>query len=121
MHWGEQTTDEMCLLGVQVVTDNLADRRKIVAMRGNRLGAALAGGEGLGGAGLRRLLGGQRTGDGLPIPDRFKDRLGPFDKDNNGKLSREELDAMPAALRERIEQAVRRRLRGDEPGENASP
>ena len=114
VRWGEQTTDEMCLLGVQVVTDNPADRRKIVAMRGNGLGAALAGGEGLGGAGLRRLLGGQRTGDGLPNPDRFKDRLGPFDKDNNGKLSREELDAMPAALRERIEQAVRRRLRGDE-------
>ena len=25
VRWGEQTTDEMCLLGVQVVTDNLAD------------------------------------------------------------------------------------------------
>ena len=30
---GEQTTDEMCLLGVQVVTDNLADLRKVIAMR----------------------------------------------------------------------------------------
>ena len=48
MRWGEQTTDEMCLLGVQVVTDNLADLRKIVAMRGNRLGAALVGGDGVG-------------------------------------------------------------------------
>ena len=36
----------MCLLGVQVVTDNLADLRKIIAMRGNRLGAALMGGDG---------------------------------------------------------------------------
>ena len=38
VHWGEQTTDEMCLLAVQVVTTNLADLRKIAAMRGNRLG-----------------------------------------------------------------------------------
>ena len=46
VRWGEQTTDEMCLLGVQVVTDNLADLRKVIAMRGNRLGAALMGGDG---------------------------------------------------------------------------
>ena len=45
VRWGEQTTDEMCLLGVQVVTEHLADLRKIMAMRGNRLGAALVGGD----------------------------------------------------------------------------
>jgi hypothetical protein len=45
VRWGEQTTDEMCLLGVQVVTENHSDLRKIMAMRGNRLGAALVGGD----------------------------------------------------------------------------
>ena len=98
VRWGEQTTDEMCLLGVQVVTENPADLRKIVAMRGNGLGAALVGGDGLEGAGLRRLFGGQRAIEGFPIPAQFKDRLGRFDKDNNGMLSKEEFDAMPDAV-----------------------
>jgi hypothetical protein len=118
VHWGEQTTDEMCLLGVQVVADNPADLRRIVAMRGNGLGAALVGGEQLEGAGLRRLMGGQRAAEGFPIPAQFKDRLGRFDKDNNGKLSKDELDAMPEAVRERSDQAVRRRLGGDAPRQN---
>jgi hypothetical protein len=122
VRWGEETTDEMCLLSVQVVTDDAADLRKIVAMRASGLGAALLRGNGLQQDGLRRLLGGQRrAGDGIPIPERLVDRLGAFDKDNNGMLSREELDAMPAALRERIEQAVRRRLGVDAPQENDSP
>ena len=43
VRWGEQTTDEMCLLGVQVVTENVADLLKIVSMRGNRLAASPAG------------------------------------------------------------------------------
>jgi hypothetical protein len=120
VHWGEQTTDEMCLLGVQVVTDNPTDLRKIVAMRGNGFGAALLGGDGPDGSGLRRLFGGQRAGGTVPIPDRFKDRLGRFDTDNDGKLSNEERDAMPDALRERIDQAVRRRLGGDTPAEKQS-
>jgi hypothetical protein len=30
VHWGEQTTDEMCLCGVQVVTDTVADRRTLM-------------------------------------------------------------------------------------------
>ncbi|HVJ80660.1 MAG TPA: hypothetical protein VNC50_06280, partial [Planctomycetia bacterium] len=44
VRWGEQTTDEMCLLAVQVVTDNLDDLRKVAQMPGNALGAAIAGG-----------------------------------------------------------------------------
>ena len=43
VRWGEQTTDEMCLLGVQVVTDNLADLRKVIAMRGNGFADGLLG------------------------------------------------------------------------------
>jgi hypothetical protein len=46
--WGEQTTDEMCLCGVQVVTDNPADAlplwREILKQRG-QLGRLLGGGD----------------------------------------------------------------------------
>jgi hypothetical protein len=63
-------------------------------------------------------MGGQRAAEGFPIPAQFKDQLGHFDKDNNGKLSKDELDAMPEAVRERIDQAVRRRPGGDAPRQN---
>lgn len=98
VRWGEQTTDEMCLLGVQVVTDNLADLRKIIAMRGNRLGAAPSGG----------VL------PTVPIPDRFKETLGRYDTDGDGKLSAREIDAMPEGLAERVRAAIRRRLGADQ-------
>lgn len=118
VHWGEQTTDEMCLLGVQVVTDSLADLRKIVAMRGNGLGAALVGGAGAGGdrPGLRssRGAGSQAPFDGVSIPERFKERLGRFDRNGDGKLSTEEIDAMPEPARERVKNALRS-LRGGGP------
>jgi mono/diheme cytochrome c family protein len=44
VHWGEQTTDEMCLCGVQVFTDKLTELKQIAAMRNNELGAGLEGG-----------------------------------------------------------------------------
>jgi hypothetical protein len=111
--WGEQTTDEMCLLAVQVVTDNLADLRKIAAMRGNRLGAVLVGGvdagdeanKGLGAAAMARL-----ATQGFAIPERFKAALTRFDLDGNGRLTTKEIDAMPQSLRERILEAIRQRL-----------
>jgi hypothetical protein len=114
VRWGEQTTDEMCLLGVQVVTENLSDLRKILAMRGNRLGAALVGGDGAGNrpaAGLRARL----MAEGFPIPERFRDALGRFDRNKDGKLSREEIDGMPEVVRGRVQEAIRRRL-GEEDG-----
>jgi hypothetical protein len=117
VRWGEQTTDEMCLLGVQVVTDNLADLRKVVGMRGNRLGAALVGGAADGEGAARRLapaLRARLAAGPFPIPERFKDVLGRFDKDQDGKLSREEIDAMPEGLRNRVRQAIQRRLGNDE-------
>lgn len=120
--WGEQTTDEMCLLAVQVVTENPADLFKIMAMRGGRLGSALVGGMGKGGAdrpGLRapRGAGARPKADGFPIPEPFKDRLGRFDKDGDGKLSAEEIEALPEAARERVKDAIRgRRAAGGGPG-----
>ncbi len=122
VRWGEQTTDEMCLLGVQVVTDNLADLRKIIAMRGNRLGAALVGGAADGQGATTRLipaLRARRATGSIPIPERFKDVLGRFDLDQDGKLSREEIDAMPVGLRQRVRQAIQRRL-GEDEGKSAS-
>jgi hypothetical protein len=103
----------MCLLGVQVVTDNLADLRKVVAMRANRLGAMLTGGVI---AGDRAGKPGARVDDDLPpvpIPERFKDALGRYDKDSDGKLSGKEIDAMPERLAQRVREAIRRRLGGD--------
>ncbi len=102
VRWGEQTTDEMCLLGVQVVTETMSDLRKVVAMRGNRLGAALLGGVTVGdsrgpGDPLRRLTG------GVAIPERFRDALGRFDRNKDGTLSREEIDGMPEAVRGRVQ------------------
>jgi Copper type II ascorbate-dependent monooxygenase, C-terminal domain len=115
--WGEQTTDEMCLLGVQVVTENLADLRKIVAMRGNRPGAVLVGGGGAGDRAGTLARPGARTGTEtapVPIPERFKDALGRYDQDGDGKLSGKEIDAMPQGLAQRIRQAIRRRSGDDQ-------
>ena len=106
VRWGEQTTDEMCLLGVQVVTDNVADLLKIVSMRGNRLGAVLSGGATR--TNLPSDLDSGLASKGFPIPERFQDRLGRFDKNGDGKLSSEEIDAMPVAARERVRQAIQR-------------
>jgi mono/diheme cytochrome c family protein len=44
IRWGEQTTDEMCLCGVQVFADRSSDLKQIAEMRGNELGACLEGG-----------------------------------------------------------------------------
>jgi len=44
VRWGEQTTDEMCLCVVQVVTDRPADRLELMRLTGSRLGLALGGG-----------------------------------------------------------------------------
>ena len=113
--WGEQTTDEMCLLGVQVVANSTADLLKIVAMQGNGLGAALVGGVGADRPGNRPLMkgAGARAGaatGGFLIPEAFKDRLSRFDKNNDGRLSAEEVEAMPEPARERVKTAIRDRM-----------
>jgi hypothetical protein len=117
VRWGEQTTDEMCLLGVQVVTENLADLRKVMAMRGNRLGAAIVGGD-ISAArerpamNLTQATRARLESEGFPIPERFKEQLTRFDTDKDGKLSGTEIDAMPEALRDRIQHAIQDRFGG---------
>jgi hypothetical protein len=108
----------MCLLGVQVVTDNPADFKSIVAMRGNLLRAALMGGD----AGdpndrpMANLIRGLRDrigADGFPIPERFTEQLGRFDTNNDRRLSTKEIDAMPEGVRNRVCQAIQLRLGTD--------
>jgi hypothetical protein len=117
VRWGEQTTDEMCLLGVQVITDNLADLRKVLTMRGNRLGAVLSGGDAPGGRAPVPLTPAQRerlAKVGFPIPEPFQERLGRYDSNHDGKLTTAEVDAMPENLRDRVRNAIHERLRDGE-------
>lgn len=90
--WGEETTDEMCLCGLQVIADTKADLLKIVTMRGNGLGLILGGGV------TRDVLEDGPRGD-VTIPERFKTVLGLYDKNKDGKLSPAEVDAMPERFR----------------------
>jgi mono/diheme cytochrome c family protein len=113
VRWGEQTTDEMCLLGVQVITDNLADLRKVLTMRGNRLGAVLSGGDAPGARAPAPLTPAQRdrlAKVGFPIPERFHELLGRYDTNHDGKLTTAEIDAMPENLRDRVRAAIHERL-----------
>lgn len=116
--WGEQTTDEMCLVSVQLTTDTTDDLRQIVKMRGARLGGALAGG-----VEEQDLDGGTPTADkweilvdavvdrGFPIPEPQRERMKPFDADADGRMSREEFDRIPAEIRTRIRAEILRRVR----------
>jgi hypothetical protein len=113
VRWGLQTTNEMCLLGVQVVTDSLADLRKVVAMRGGFLGGLLGRGGTLGRAGT-----GPDTGTkdatkigSFGIPERFKDILVPFDENGDGRITDKEIDNMPEGMAQRVRQAVQMRRR----------
>lgn len=118
VRWGEQTTDEMCLLGMQVVTDSPADLRKIVATSAGRLGAILVGGPPIEGAAGKPADGDSDAvpdlGPGVPIPDRFQALLERFDANRDGLLSSPEIDAMPGPLKQRVVQAIRARLPGSD-------
>jgi hypothetical protein len=112
VHWGEQTTDEMCLCSVSVVTNSLSDLRQIATMRGNELGVIIDGG--IAGEDLEeesaKKFAKLVPAEGLPIPERFQKALAPFDKDSDGRLTVAEVDAMPSFVRYRVRQAVLERL-----------
>lgn len=117
VRWGEQTTDEMCLLGIQVTADSPADLRKVVLSPAGRLGAILVGGppvdDGAGGAARKLDKNGlPDLGAGFPIPGRFQTLLGRFDSNNDGLISSAEIDAMPEPVRTRVVEAVRNNLPG---------
>lgn len=103
VRWGEQTTDEMCLCGLQVVTETREDMVKIARMPGGRLGTLLGGG--VTPSDLARLDKSgtpAKPGEGIAIPERFKKLLDRYDTNKDGKLSDAEIDAMPALLRDRV-------------------
>ena len=104
VHWGEQTIRRDVSVGRPGRHRPIWQTCEIAAMRGNRLGAVLVGGvaseearKGMGPAALARL-----ATEGFLIPERFKAALPRFDLNGNGKLTRQEIDAMPQNLRERI-------------------
>jgi hypothetical protein len=135
VQWGEQTTDEMCLVGVQVTTDTLADLRKVVSLRSARLGGAIVGGldendldgvaSGKGVTGRKGVAGGnggdvERTealidlvlANGFDIPAPSRERLKAYDKDGDGRISKAEFDEIPFLIRQVIREAVREKVKG---------
>ncbi len=114
--WGEQTTNEMCLMAVQLITKTPEDMRKIVSMRGNRLAAALVGGESAPGGGaagaaeLVREMREQLATEGFVIPERAELLLGRYDQNKDGRITTKEMEKMPPALRTRIERTIRERM-----------
>jgi hypothetical protein len=124
VRWGEQTADEMCLVGVQVTTDSLSDLRMIVALNSARLGGALVGG--LEESDLDRVVGSstkdQKNGDrasalidavldeGFDIPANVRDQMKIFDKDNDGRISKTEFDAIPMVIQLVIREAIREKV-----------
>ncbi|WP_435018775.1 ascorbate-dependent monooxygenase [Tundrisphaera sp. TA3] len=118
VHWGEQTTDEMCLLGIQVTADTPADLRKIVASAAGRLGAILVGGPPLGGDEKPGAKGDKNglpdLGPGFPIPERYRAILGRFDSNNDDLISSAEIDAMPEPIKQRVVQALKSVLPGSD-------
>ena len=120
--WGEETTDEMCLLSVLLITDTKADLVKIVNMKAARWGGALAGGveakdlldpaaaavaQGV----TRDEIVEELLNRGFPIPKQFEKQLGVFDTDENGRLSRNEFDAIPGPIRDLIRTAIQERVK----------
>jgi hypothetical protein len=117
VHWGEQTTDEMCLCGVSVVTETMAELKQLTTMRNNRLGTLLGGGASP--DVLKDATESKKDGEipagGVPIPERFKELLSRYDKNGDGKLSAEEIEAMPERLKERVKEAIKNGLSDKKP------
>ncbi|MCE9606405.1 MAG: ascorbate-dependent monooxygenase [Planctomycetia bacterium] len=121
--WGEQTTDEMCLVSIMLTTDSLGDLRKVVGMRGARLGGALAGGaeaEDLMTDEEKKLVGADTKWNalvdlvieqGFPIPPAQRERAKIFDSDDNGRISKKEFDAIPKEIQARIRDTIREKMR----------
>jgi hypothetical protein len=97
--WGEQATDEMCLCGVQVFTDNPSDLAAISKMPGYELAVGLEGG--IPHETEHQTTSDTRGGypaDGIPIFSDKVRQLLPFDRDKNGSLSRRELSKMSGPM-----------------------
>jgi hypothetical protein len=130
VRWGEQTTDEMCLVGVQLTTDSLADLRAVVRLNSARLGGALVGG--LDASDLDSLVANKESepserdradvlidfvlSTGFDIPAAARERMKAFDKDDDGRISKAEFDVIPPLVQKMIREAIREKVRAAVPG-----
>ena len=124
--WGEETSDEMCLLTCVLVTDAMDDLRQVVKMRNGWLGAAIAGGaniddidaltkttltsadEPIIAAILEQVL-----NTGFKIPATAKGQLGPYDKNRDGDMDRAEFNATPPEVQRLIRETAKSHIRED--------
>jgi hypothetical protein len=85
------------------VTEKNADLLKLMAMRGNGMGGLIGGGP-------QSKAQNRPNANGYPIPEAAKETLGRFDKNNDGRLSADEIEAMPERPRERVKSFIRDRM-----------
>jgi len=97
VRYGPNSTDEM--LGVHLALMPV-DAESAVALQGAR--------------------GGNPMADGFPIPDNAPAMLKRFDRDNNGRMSEDEIEAMPTQLKDRIRNTIRERIGGSKVDSNPS-
>jgi hypothetical protein len=105
IRWGEETSDEMCLCGLAVITDNKADLLKIASMTFAQLGAGIGGGipeEDDAGARWRKFI----PKNGIKIPEKYKESLKEFDTDGSETIDEQEVDAMPAQFRQKVAEKI---------------
>jgi hypothetical protein len=114
----------MCLVGVQVTTDSFADLRKIVALNSARLGGALVGGleesdlDRVSGATTKDQTATDRANalidvvlaNGFDIPAGVRDQMKAFDKDEDGRISKAEFDAIPPLIQLVIRETIREKV-----------
>jgi Ca2+-binding EF-hand superfamily protein len=104
VQWGERTTDEMfaAVLGVVPEGEQATKKYQQLFARGGTKQPQVKPG-----APLRLPPG------GFPLPADAKLLRERFDKDHDGKLSQEELEAIPQPLRAKVEDMIRKRLAKD--------
>jgi mono/diheme cytochrome c family protein len=93
--WGEQTQDEMCICGVQVITETKKELRQVMDMLHGDLGMILGGG-GLPEDADTQAVAMERT----KKMERMV--LWEYDADKDGKISKEELELVPKSNRDRV-------------------
>jgi hypothetical protein len=126
VYWGEQTTDEMCLCGMTVITDTPADLKKVRAMNFAELGAILGGGQlpelrnrraastPTIDAETRKKILAKLPADGFAIPEAIAPLLAQFDTNHDGRLTAAEIEAMPEPSRSRMVDAIQKKIEAKE-------
>ncbi len=136
--WGEQTSDEMCLVSVQVFTETMDDLRQVAQMPAHELAAGIEGGVPAamrGEVAAAKPAAGKKSqqpngdspkvaaskpatkqadaeagdgemvkfpADGIEVPAQARPLFRQVDADGNGRVTRQEVDALPEAARQRV-------------------